>query len=175
VKQESKDKKKFIAVIGYGGSGKSTIIRSISGAPATRFKNDFIVDISTHNSVYVFPNSPQEDRGFQENEFRSILERVREQNQCSGIIMAIQPIRPYRQNEWKSMENILRIIQDLDYFDIFAFLLSPPRNGEEVDVQGIQYRLNGLGVQLQEPLLDARRFAHFNARLIQEITGIIVG
>jgi energy-coupling factor transporter ATP-binding protein EcfA2 len=164
-------KKKFVAVIGSGGSGKSTIIRSISGAPIG-LKRDFVEDNDTHNSVYVILNSPQEDASMDENtgEFRRILGEVVRNSRCSGIIMAIQPNNPSKR---MSMERIFDIVQEIGSFEIFVFVLNPARNSQPADVRDIQNRLAELGVQLQ-PQLDASRFAYFNARRIQEITGILI-
>ena len=73
------------------------------------------------------------------------------------------------------MERILRIVQEDSSFEIFAFILNPARNGQQIDVRDIQNRLTELGVdECHQTELDARRFAYFNARRIQEITDIIV-
>ena len=110
----------FIAIIGNRNSGKSTIIKSLTGCPNSSFRG-FVRDGSTSRCVYVICSSPQE-RDLTLHEFQGILEKCASTSGCQGLVMAIQPTMPTRR---LSMETIFRGIADSGAFRMHAFMINP--------------------------------------------------
>lgn len=80
--------------------------------------------------------------------------------------MAIQPSVP---NKRLSMEDVLTEARR-QHFVVHAYVLDPEHNGSTGAHASVSARLQGLGFVAQP--LDARRFAHINATLIDTATGI---
>jgi len=160
--------KKLVAVIGYRNSGKSTIIQSLTGCSTKGFC-DFVIDEDTKSSVFVVASSPQED-SMTEEKFRQILDSVIAKEGCSGVVIAIQPIRPHTRI---SMEKIFEIVQQVGGFKVFVFILHPTRDNYDGKAQDIRNRLADFNMEVR--VLDARRFSHFNAREIQNVSNILNG
>ena len=158
--------KKFVAIIGLRNSGKSTIIQSLTGCKSRGFE-DYVYDEETHNSVYVVASSPQENPKTREK-IHQILNSVLNKSGCAGCIIAIQPSQTRKRI---SMEDIFTVVKAIGSFQIFAFILHPTRDNQNVNVQEIRSRLANFNVRIE--ILDARKFSHFNATRIQNITNIL--
>ena len=168
-------KKKFVAIIGHGRSGKSTIIQSFTGCGGKAIGEfaDFGIYIMNNlrrtppYKMYVIPNSPQEDYRLGLAQLAQVFNRAVGDNECLGIVMAIRPNRPRKRIR---MEQVFNLVQEIGRFEISLFVLNPGRNGNVVTPESITGRLN-LGIQ---PIsLNALDFAYFNARIIQERTNIL--
>jgi hypothetical protein len=157
----------FVAIIGNQNSGKSTVIKSLTGCHANNFRG-FVVDKATNESIYVVCSSPQEmSIGLKSiGDLRKILSLVKSSKTCRGIVMAIQPSRPTAK---LSMETILAEVQ-LHPFHIFAYVLDPGHNGPSVALPIVNARLASHLITSQA--LDGRRFAHRNAEIVNSITRI---
>ena len=166
--------KKFIAIIGQSNSGKSTIIRSLAGCK-NKGCRDFVHDKLTQNCVYIIASSLQEDRK-SINWLRDILRQVLENDRCTGIVIAIQPSNPQKKNRDVardvSIEGIFRAVQEFQRFEIFAFILDPTWQAQNGNVERVRPRLAAFGIEPRQ--LDARRFSHFNATIIQNESGILI-
>ena len=157
----------FVAIIGQRNSGKSTVIRSLTGCPTNSYR-DFIVDDQSARSIYVSCGSPQEDpRRLQDlEELKHTLDQVSSREGCSGFVMAIQPSRP---NVRLSMEQIFSEVRGRN-FQVCAYVLDPGRNNNQVPFEAVSERLAAFGI-VPTPL-DGRRFAQLNALLINSVTHI---
>ncbi len=164
-------KKKFVAVIGYGKSGKSTIISSLTGCRTSTFK-DFISDKITGNTVFVYSGSPQELPEITLEEIRKRLEECKNQDNCGGMVIAIQPthsrIRP-------RMEEIFRgaIAQG---FDVYAFVIEPGyKNNNNGCYTDVINRLTSIGVPSSNVFkINGEQFALKNANDINSKVKIII-
>lgn len=157
--------KPLVLVIGGRDSGKSTIIASLTGCPSHNYRG-LVKDKTSGRQIYVVTSSPQE-AGLTPAKFRGILRTVSRQD-LIGIVMAIQPTRPYKR---LSLEKIIQGAQRKGTLSIHAFVLDPPymRKGA-IDTTVTRSRLGALGVVPHS--LDGRHFAHLNATEIKAITGI---
>lgn len=164
-----KNKKKFVAVIGPGASGKSSIISSISGCRKSNFYG-LIVDQSNGNSVFVCCASPQETPSITLTSVRKEMKNVKSKNGCTGMIMAIQPSQPTAR---LSMEVIIQEALSQN-FEVYAFVLDP---GYQKTISGIfgnvSQRLTPLGVSPAKlHALNGSQFAVKNAIAINAITSL---
>lgn len=158
--------KPFVMIIGGPNSGKSTIISSLTGCDSSTYRN-LIIDYASNKKIWVIASSPQEDP-LNRMKFANILRSVRQERDIIGIIIAIQPTKPWKR---LSLEYIVQKAQTAGNFNIFAFVLDPPyEDGEVTDVNRVSNRLANLGVVIH--FLDGRRFAFLNAMEIKTITGI---
>lgn len=170
--------KLFIAVVGNQGSGKSTIIKSLTGCP-TGSHRDFVRDLETGESIYVVCSSPQEHpHRLQEDtelgladieELQALLDRVEQEENCRGVVMAIQPTAPRMR---LGMRAIIREAMDRG-FDVHVFVIDPGYHNDTGAWQAAQARLNGLHLDHEPTRLHGRRFAFFNAQRINEATTLI--
>ena len=158
--------KPFIAVIGGRNSGKSTVISSLTGCPTHRFRN-FVVDLASSHSIFVIASSPQEDP-LTSARLTRILNQVTADSDCLGIVIAIQPTKPYSR---LSIEQIFTAVQNTHEYNIHAFSLDPGYNGAQGSTAALQTRLNPLGVHLNQ--LSAQRFAFASAADINISTRLI--
>lgn len=168
------EKKEFITVIGNRNAGKSTIIVSLTGCRNRSFRG-MVEDRLTMESIYVIACSPQEKalekEGYVDlDAFRIILNQVIQEENCRGLVMAIQPIRPTRR---PSLEAIIQEVQSRNVFEPYLFVLEPGRN-DPPEAQGIlaevNQRLRNTGIGLVAQGLDGRRFAFLNARQINQVS-----
>lgn len=157
---------KFIAVIGNRNSGKSTVIRSLTGCPNCTFRGE-VEDITTGESIYVICSSPQE-RHLSLQELRKILKACTANRKHRGLVMAIQPTSPTKR---LSMENIFQEVASSGFFQSHAFVLAPGRVGGYPNTAAIAKRLKPL--KLKAITLDGGRFAMLNARVINKRTHIV--
>ena len=157
---------KFIAVIGNRNSGKSTIIRSLTGCPNSTFRGE-VKDITTGESIHVICSSPQE-RPLTLQELRRILNACAANRKCRGLVMAIQPTSPTKR---LSMETIFQEVFSLGFFQSHAFTLAPGRVSGSPNTAAIVTRLKPF--KLKQIILDGGRFAMLNAQVINKRTHIV--
>lgn len=156
--------KPFIAVIGKGKSGKSTIIKTLTGCGRSNYR-DFLKDNLTGETILIVCGSPREE-DLSLAKLRELLKRSADDPKCRGVVMAIQPTWPHTR---LSMGTILNEVTSA--FQISAFIINPERNGDPADAETIKSRLSNFNVKLQT--LDGRRFATINARRINDATGLV--
>ena len=155
-------KKTVIAVIGPRNAGKSSIIKSLTGCETNGFKG-FITNKKTRKKIYVIASSPQEN-DLSEKELKSIFDEIKEDRDCLGLVIAIQPNRPTKRMR---MENIFQLFSE--GFNVFAFIVDPTYQGLPGNENNfIKERLAGLNIKLTT--LDGRKFAFENATIIQAET-----
>ena len=160
--------KQFVAVIGSQNSGKSTVIKSLTGCPSSTFRG-FVQDFDTKRKIYVICSSPQEHE-LKPSDFRKFVKRCREDNFSQGLIMAIQPSRPTKR---LAIEDIFAEISGCGVFKLNAFLLNP---GQKTPTQttleaDIVSRLKQFS--LKPTVLSGRRFSYVNATIINRKTHIV--
>lgn len=160
--------RRFVAVIGTRNAGKSTVIKSLTGCPTNGFR-DFVEDQLTGHSIYVSCGSPQENpRGLASlSDLRTVFRKVLSRDGCRGVVMAIQPSKPYARKLW--MEEILTEA-NRSGFKVSAYVLDPGHGGLPGTAAQIAHRISPLGIV---PIrIDGRRFAHINAHRINAETKI---
>lgn len=140
-------KMRLILFIGWGNSGKSTLIRGISGCPSKGFQG-FIVDRVRNRKLYVISSSPQES-GIEEPDYRSAIQEAYRDNRCRAILLAIQPTDP---TVHLSLEDCIRIACAHRQFEITAFIITHPHNNDveipsEEAIATVRERLNNSGVE----------------------------
>lgn len=160
--------KPFVGVIGNAKSGKSTVIRSLTGAPSTSFRG-YMRNRKTGETILVFASSLQEDH-MELYKFRNRIQRAVRNNKCRGIVCAIQPTYPTKRN---SLEDILGEATKFTELEPYAFLINP---GHGMNAQvyrataEVTNRLKPFGVELHR--LDGNRFPLQNAREIDAVTSL---
>lgn len=158
--------KPFIAVIGGRNSGKSTIIRSLTGCRSGMFVGEIEEQVH-HTKIYVVAYSPQEKN--LPKTLRTIFQTVANEQTIRGIVIAIQP-RNTRTRP--SMEDTMQLAQQIGGFDFHAFIIDPPYQQEgQIEVVNVQNRLRTIGIT-SISVVDGRRFSHLTARDIQQIAGL---
>ena len=157
--------KQFIAVIGNRNSGKSTVIKSLTGCQNSTFRG-LVEDILTSHSIYVVCSSPQE-RTMTLQKLRKILKACSSASNCRGLVMAIQPTSPTKR---LSMETIFQEVASGSAFRSHAFLLAPGRDGSVPNTTSITTRLKPF--KLKPAILDGGRFSMLNAQIINKRTHI---
>jgi len=156
---------KFVAVIGQRNSGKSSIIKSLTGCPKSTFRG-FVQDRATGRSIYVVCSSPQE-QPLTLAALRKIIAKCQTTRNCHGIVMAIQPTVPRVR---LSLEGIFQELAISAKFQSSAFVLDPGYDGTASGYSGIAARLSNYPCQCSR--LDGRRFAQINAATINAATQI---
>jgi energy-coupling factor transporter ATP-binding protein EcfA2 len=156
--------KPFIAVVGNRDSGKSTIIRSLTGAKFGQFRGT-VQDMTTSRTIEVIGSSPQE-RLLSLADLRKVLRKAAGAANCNGIVCALQPTRPTKR---LSMEQVLQEAA-AHGFAVHAYILDPEYGGAagHAAVVAARIRVAGFGARA----LDGRRFAQINAAAINGHTRI---
>ena len=157
-------RKKFVAVIGYGKSGKSTIIQSLTGCGNRGFTG-IVEDLSENRSIYVHAASPQEQPRTDEPAFRRILQKVLRSATIQGIVIAIQPTEP---NQRLSMDTVIGLAGQSS-FESFAFVLDPPYNNATINFGFVRDRVLASDPNASVFRLDGRRFAILNSEAIRAL------
>ncbi len=158
--------KPFIGVIARGKSGKSTIIKSLTGCGSSNYR-DFLKDNLTGETILVICGSPQEEQ-LSLVKLRELLKLAADDPNCRGVVIAIQPTRPRTR---LSMEQIFDAVINCGGFQLNAFVLDPERNGEPANTEVIVSRLSQFDPRIQK--LDGQRFAGINARIINDATSVV--
>lgn len=160
-------KKSFVAVIGHRRSGKSSIIRALTGVRGQR-SPEHVEDVSTGKWIHVISHSPEECP-LPDRQFRNVLNMVANSRLARGVVIALQPNHPSRR---QSIEDIFRVAKTYR-FSFRVFVIETPYEGNSrgTDPAEIEKRLTSVGVNVRVQSLDARRFAHINAAAIRNIVG----
>lgn len=158
--------KPFIAIIGNRDSGKSTVIRCITGAKFGQFRGT-VMDKTTSRSIEVIGSSPQE-RSLSLVELRTLLTKAANTATCNGVVCALQPTIPTKR---LSMEQVLQEAR-AHGFHVYAFILDPEYSGATGHASIITLRLTNAGFTSR--VVDGQRFAHINASMINGQTNIAV-
>lgn len=158
--------KPFVAIIGSEKSGKSTLIRSLTGC-RTRSFCGVVTDLVSNQKIYVIASSPQE-QDLSSDELDRILNQVWDDASILGIVMAIQPTRPIKH---LSMEDIFQKVQATRAFSTFGVIIHPSYNASPaIDPDDVRRRLEALEVEFRT--IDGRHFAHLNACEVRELAGL---
>ncbi len=158
--------KPFIAVIGGRNSGKSTIIRNLTGCRSGMFVGE-IEEQLRNTKIYVVAYSPQEKNP--PKLLKTIFQTVADDQAIRGIAIAIQP-RNTRTRP--SMEDTIQLAQQIGGFDFHAFIIDPPyQQLDRINVVDVQKRLQAIGIT-SISVVDGRRFSHLTARDIQQTAGL---
>jgi predicted kinase len=160
--------KKFVAVIGYPKSGKSTIIQSLSGCKNHSYKGP-VTDASVGLSIYVHAASPQENPKTTEAAFKIILRDVKKNINSQGLVTAIQPNAP---NKRLLMETMFDLAKQAG-FESYAFILEYPYSGRRLEptlLNKIKSRVQESDSDARVLTLDGRRFAILNAEAIKSLS-----
>lgn len=161
-------KKKFVAVIAYGKSGKSTIISSLTGCRKSTFEG-FITDNTNFNSLFVCCGSPQE-LGIKLTKIKEWLTKCNEESGCSGMIMAIQPTNTQKR---ASMEDILNEAMSQG-FDVYAFVVEPGYNDTKSCYADVISRLSDIVSSSNIFKINGKHFALKNANYINSKAPLII-
>ncbi len=158
--------KKFVAVIGYRNSGKSTIVQSLTGCNNRSFIG-YVEDKEANLSIFVHSTSPQEHPATNQAAFDRYLRNAKEKANLQGLVFAIQPTKPRRRLLMETMFNLAK----QRGFECYAFILQPPyKNGEVMKFDEIRDRVLSGDSTAKIFALDARRFAVLNAEAIRSIS-----
>ena len=156
--------KPFIAVIGSRNSGKSTIIRSLTGAKFGQFRGT-IQDMATTRTIEVIGSSPQE-KGLSLTDLRAVLKKAASNASCNGVVCALQPTFPSKR---LSMEQVLQEAASHG-LKVYAYILDPEYAGSTGNAGPTAVRVKIAGFRSR--ILDARRFSQINAATISRHTKI---
>jgi energy-coupling factor transporter ATP-binding protein EcfA2 len=159
-------RKKFVAVIGPSDSGKSTVIRSLTGVLGISDFYGYIEDRSTGLKIYFHSRSPQEHVPENEEIFKELLEDVSKDKKVQGIIFAIQPTTPQKR---LSMDKMFELTKKAD-LENYAFILDPPYGKASVDYEEVKKRVMDKDPFAHVFKLDGRRFAILNAEAIRALS-----
>jgi ABC-type branched-subunit amino acid transport system ATPase component len=162
-------RKPFVAVIGGARSGKTTVIRSLTGyATGNPNTGGVVTDLASNRSIFVVDKSPQES-GLTAVQFERALRRCVNDHSIIGFVMATQATRPRSR---LSLEEIFEAVSRHTELSPMAFLLDPgySTGTNRRSRNEVQSRLDRFGGRLVP--LDGRRFAHLNACRIRELTGL---
>ena len=158
-------RKKFVAVIGYRRSGKSTIIRSLTGCGSGAFVGE-VCDNAANVSLFVHAPSPQEFGKTDEGAFDKFLQRCKRSQQIQGLVSAIQPTLPNRRLSLEKMFSLAR----QRGFESCAFILEHPYKGVRIgNFERIKERVLNTDPNARVFALDGRRFAILNAEAIRSL------
>jgi energy-coupling factor transporter ATP-binding protein EcfA2 len=156
----------FIAIIAKSKSGKSTLIKTLTGCPTSSY-HGFVEDELTGERIFVVCGSPQE-LPLSLTELRELLKAASSDPNCRGVVIAIQPTRPHSR---LSMETIFQEVTKCGGFELNAFIVDPERSGKRANVADIRSRLSAFAAKTET--LDGRRFALTNAQIINDVTRVV--
>lgn len=156
--------KPFVAVIGSRNSGKSTIIRSLTGAKSGQFRG-VITDNSTGRTIEVIGSSPQE-QALTLVQLRAILRRAANAAVCNGVVCALQPTLPSKR---LSMEQVFHEAASFGFL-IHAYVLDPGYAGSSGSSSQVVRRVKAAGYSART--LNGQRFAQVNAATINRATKV---
>jgi energy-coupling factor transporter ATP-binding protein EcfA2 len=156
--------KPFVAIIGSRNSGKSTVIRSLTGAKFGQYRGT-IYDLATGREIEVIGSSPQE-KVFSLADLRKVLCKATGTTNCQGVVCALQPTVPTKR---LSMEQVLQEAA-ASGMAVHAYILDPEYGGATGHAAAVAARVKSAGFASRT--LDGRRFAHINAATVNGHTRI---
>lgn len=160
-------KKSFVAVIGHRESGKSSIIRALTGIKGKRVP-ERVEEVSTGKWISVISHSPEECP-LTDKQFRNVMKMVANSRLALGVVIALQPNRPWQRQR---MEDIFKLAKPYRFtFRVFVIEVAYQPHSRGTDPGEIEQRLTTIGVNVRAHAVDARRFAHVNAAAIRNIVG----
>jgi predicted kinase len=166
------DRKKFIAVVGYANSGKSTIIKSLTGCKDSSYIG-LVQDREINLAMFVHAPSPQEHSATGEKEFINYLKNVKNESLILGMVIAIQPTLARKRIQMDLMFSLAAQYG----FECYAFILEYPYNpyrGQKIgNFVNIRDRILKCDPNAKVFPLDGRRFALLNADSIRSLSRII--
>jgi len=160
--------KPFIGIIGQRESGKSSVIRSLTGVPSSGFRG-YIRNRETGESIYVFASSPQEDP-IDLADFKHRIRAAKNQKGCRGIVCAIQPNRPRVRI---SLEDVYKVVKATNGLRAFAFFINPGHGARSASsdlTADVTQRLQNF--RTKPHLLNGNRFPYQNATAIEKATNL---
>jgi energy-coupling factor transporter ATP-binding protein EcfA2 len=162
-----KASKSLVAIIGHRNSGKSSIIRALTGVHGDRIP-EIVEDRSTGKWIYVVSHSPEECP-LPEKEFLSLMRAASHDRLCLGVVIALQPNKPSKR---LSMEQVFVLAKPYR-FTLRAFAIETPYQASSrgSNPTEIEQRIASVGINVRVLPLDAHRFAHINAAAIRNIAG----
>jgi len=162
-----KAKKIFIAVIGDQNSGKSTIIRALTGCKSGISRNR-VENRITGKWIQVIASSPQEKR-ISHSDLKRKMNEAATDPQSLGLVIALQPTYPTKRL------SIVDVFEMAEEFSMrrHVFVISRPysNKADRTEVAEIEKRLSRFHIENPIQPVDARRFAHVNASAIRDIVG----
>jgi predicted kinase len=159
-------RRKFVAVIGYRNSGKSTIIRSLTGCESRSFIGE-VQDNEANLSIFVHAPSPQERGKVDKKVFENYLQKAKKGQRIQGLVFAIQPTIPNRRLSMEEMFSLAR----QGGFECYAFILEDPYKGKRIEnFENIKSRVLDSAPDARVFALDGRRFAVLNAETIRSLS-----
>ena len=162
-----KAKKTFIAVIGDQNSGKSTIIRALTGCKSGISRNR-VENRITGKWIQVIASSPQEKR-ISHSDLKRKMNEAATDPQSLGLVIALQPTYPTKRL------SIVDVFEMAEEFSMrrHVFVISRPysNKADRTEVAEIEKRLSRFHIENPIQPVDARRFAHVNASAIRDIVG----
>lgn len=164
--------KTFIAIVGFANNGKTTLIQGLTGCNGKGYRG-YVSDSVTRRKIYVSASSLQEyprpgPISAQRRWLITMLNRIKTDVDCQGMVMAIQPTKPRAR---VSMEEIINDVQSVGGIRIYVYVLDPARGGRAVRIHDIMQRLQPYKAQVIG--LDARRFSLLNVEIINAATQIV--
>lgn len=153
----------FVAIIGSRNSGKSTIIKSLTGCKTAQFRGT-VTDSCTGRCIEVIGASPQEMPLSNAALNRHLKNGL--QPNFNGVVCALQPTNATSRPKF---EDVLRTALQYGY-TVHAFVLDPAHSTSTVPAITVNSRLPPGVLPLVQ--LDARRFAHLNAAIVHGYSSI---
>lgn len=162
-----KASKSLVAIIGHRNSGKSSIIRALTGVYGDRVP-EIVKDRSTGKWIYVVSHSPEECP-LPEKEFLKLMRAASHDRLCLGVVIALQPNNPWKR---LSMERVFELVKPYKFtFRAFAIATPYKATSRGSDPTEIEQRIARVRINVRVLSLDAQRFAHINAAAIRNIVG----
>jgi energy-coupling factor transporter ATP-binding protein EcfA2 len=155
-------KKPFVAVIGFGNSGKSTIIQSLTGCKHHSLR-DWVTDKHTGDWIMVICSSPQEIP-MSSKELKRVVSEAANKPKCIGLVMAIQPTETRRR---VSLEDVFAEVDSTKAFENYAYIIATEYGGGRRDYETLAERVESASPATKVYEIDGRRFAFFNASFIR--------
>lgn len=157
--------KKFVAIIGDTVSGKSTLIKSLTGCCSGNFRGQ-VKNKLNNKFIEVIAESPQ-DKSLTRQEFVETLERVVTSEKCIGIVCALKPTQPSKR---LSIESVLSEAVKYKY-QTYIYIINPGYLGFTCSAKNLYDRIP-LGVE-GVYFLDGRNFALDNAGFINKTSQLL--
>ncbi|WP_039912852.1 hypothetical protein [Cellvibrio mixtus] len=162
----------FVGIIGNRNSGKSTIIKSLSGCGNSSFRD--YMDGFSNQSVYICCASPQEKRFVSGRKFdlaaiEETMQSAHKKVGCRGMVVAMQATGKSRLRP--DYMSIFRAAKNNGFTELYAFIVDPGYNDSASIKLENTKELSELCVEVKR--LSGKHFPHSNATYINNISRII--